>query len=290
MNSYYKYWDGFVKLLVNATRKQNGQLSTFPQGWKNPDDLPLYNNPKNKDLSSLYIPEPWWGNDGNHPLHSVVINYNPGKADKCQECAAMKGIKSYAKDVVNGNVLKETRNWHYTHRAKPVISSLIEKGFIRESDVNMNCVLKNHLSIELVPWHTMKVNSNYEVYLKDNIQQVYEHCILFAAHESMRINNECLKNVVILKISGNKTRNLINCLNNCEKITASVCINDIVEMSADQQGKSKYLIFKIKDSKNSFINKITFVSIWGKYTRNNFPTSALPEILEKIYQYKIIKS
>lgn len=66
----YVYWNDFVSLWFQGCKAI--------LNWSDPDTIPLLNDPKVRDLSSLYVPEPWWGNDGSQPLYSVIINYNPG--------------------------------------------------------------------------------------------------------------------------------------------------------------------------------------------------------------------
>lgn len=260
--SHRGYWDYFVDQWKSCS------FGDEVLEWTSPDGVPSYKS----GLSSLYIPEPWWGNDGNDPLHSVVINYNPGKGGFLQERHNLPYFSSYSTQVVKINqlCLVETACWHWKNRGKPIHEALGLKG---------TC-LKNHLSIELIPWHSSGLSSKYTKYLKDNIQRVYEHCILFAAEESTRIQNSCLKNVVILRMSGNSIDSLLKLLNKALKISTYKLVRKDI-------ASGTYLIIKIIDNKNSFINNVTFVSIWGSNTRNNFPDS-LRLILNDVCKYKRI--
>ncbi|MBR5035494.1 MAG: hypothetical protein IKX71_09335 [Bacteroidales bacterium] len=98
----YNYWNIFV-LGWSVGKKSIG-------GWTNPNSISLYNDSSQKDKSSLYIPEPWWGNDGSAPLHSVIINYNPGKAQSFQISGAVRVLHSYATEIVNSGLLSRTEN------------------------------------------------------------------------------------------------------------------------------------------------------------------------------------
>ena len=250
MNNYYSYWEDFV------AQWRGGKM---PVGWTDPDLLPLYNTPGKKDYSSSYIPEPWWGNDGTQPLHSVVINFNPGTGGTCQMRQAFPCNLSYSKDVVgNTSVLPATRDWHQTRRAMRVLNTLY-----RLKCINKPYGLENHLSVELVPWHTQSANNDYINYLKQNIQAVYENSICFAANEARRIGNHKLHGVVICRLSGGNTQLLLDELNRIG-IKSS-----IAGPYTTASGNGKYVKFQI-----STLPDIKFVSIWGSNSRNDFPSNA----------------
>ncbi len=267
VRDHRKYWDGFVNQWKQS-KNSNAILC-----WADPDSNPkLLNDPSNNnDHSSLYLPEPWWGNDGIDPLHSVVINFNPGEGGCCQTKSAMQSVGCYSKCVVKGNKLAKTEKWHLSNRAAPIQRSM----GIKES-------LDNHLSVELIPWHTKKVTKDYWTYLENNIVQVYKHSIIFAAEESKHIQNACLKNVVIIRMNGDNTKKLLTVLK--ERLKVGVCMDYVM---CEKDGK--YLKFKVSDSNNPWINDVTFVSIWGPRSRNNFPKQGLPLILKQICQDKIVK-
>ena len=243
----YSYWENFIS-------KWNTGNSNAINGWTDPDSIHLYGCGNN--LSSRYIPEPWWGNDGNHVLHSVVINFNPGKGYQGQ----MKGIvpykKSYANDVVNSGALSINDQWQWKNRAYPVLGALqrlgIKKGY--------PC-LREHLSIELIPWRTPSINANYWNYLHLNIKKVYDNSICFAANESKRIANHKLNSVVILRMSADTTTKLLKELN---IIGIQCCTGQVGTI-----GKGKYMNFQINN-----IPDVKFISIWGPTLRNNFPPQA----------------
>lgn len=257
----YHYWNNFVN---------NWVYGSNPTGWSDPNSLPLYNNQANKDLSSLYLPEPWWGNDGTKPLHSVVINFNPGEGGLAQTRMSIKSIfkGSYARDIVGNatTVLPDTHKWHNKYRALPILNSLERIGAISQP-----YSLENHLSVELLPWHTQKVTTNYKKYLAHNIQAVFDHSIRFAADMSTKIINKKLNSVVILRMSGANTNQLLNLLNTIGETSHPV-------KSALPIFDGKYLEFKINS-----LRDIKFISIWGPTSRNKFPSPhSLDAILSSI--------
>ena len=260
----YKYWESFVK---DWSKKKVSSV------WTNPDCLPLYNNPTKKDLTSLYIPEPWWGNDGTKPLHSVVINFNPGEGGPCQERGVIPYKTSYANDIVNNiNVLCKTREWHKNRRAMPVLNTL----------KNLECItgsfgLENHLSIELLPWHTANAQDKaYTQYQQMNINMVFEKVICFAANESRRIANKKLKNVVIMRMNGGRAKSVFEEMR--KRIPNFQYKSQTLHITPC--GNGKYMEFQIH---SHGLNDIRFICIWGPRSRNNFPPkSALEDILKSI--------
>ena len=279
-STYYDYWENAIQNWFNGKCMKD---------WSNPFNN-LWNDEKRTKQSSDYIPEPWWGNhDCNTELHSVVINFNPG-AGGCKQCKSAipsTNRSSYANDivgtgtVVGATYLLGTAKWHYNRRAKPILSALktIEPSL---SFVPTNPdSLKHHLSVELIPWHTQNTSSacGFDAYLKNNIKAVYEHSILFAANESQRISNGKLKKVVILRMSEKNTDWVMKLLTEkvgitCKKTTNKQTINGT---------HSHYIVYQLCDRSNLWLKDIKFVSIWGSYTRNNFPGQAdLEEILNQI--------
>ena len=242
------------------------------QGWTDPDNMPLYNNPDKKDSTSLYIPEPWWGNDGTKPLHSVVINFNPGEGGPCQERGVIPYKTSYANDIVNkANVLPCTRKWHDNKRAKPILDALYNLGYIKGDNG-----LENHLSIELLPWHTVSADNNYKQYLFNNITMVLNNVICFAANESRRIANQKLKNVVIMRMNGGRAKSVF------EEMRKRIPNFQYKSQKphVTMYGNGRYMEFQIH---SHGLNDIRFICIWGPRSRNNFPPkSALEDILKSI--------
>ena len=144
-------------------------------GWNNPNPALLNTLGSPLDLSSDYVPEPWWGNDGTGVLHSVVINLNPGSGKDGQLWRSVSGIPAYA-DLVNGYRLKETINWHFTERAFPMLSALyyLNKIPLSGLDFSNNLNAASHFSMELIPWHTGSAarQYGYDAYIRDNLLPV----------------------------------------------------------------------------------------------------------------------
>jgi hypothetical protein len=93
-----------------------------------------------------------------------------------------------------------------------------------------------------------------------NILNVYEYAICFAAHESKRIANEKLRNVVILKLSETNTNILL-------KLLDGIGYSSIASPKRTVPGtKSHCLEFTIDR-----LPGIRFFSIWGSTSRNDFP-------------------
>lgn len=270
-DEYYQYWESFI---VQWYKWKKEECREAPNGWSNPDDLPLYNNKEAKDMSSLYIPEPWWGNDGRQPLHCVVVNFNPGEGGEEQTWENIPYKSSYTDDIVNANnVLLFTKCWHWSKRAKPILKIVKEK---EEENIKEWLGLQHCLSVELIPWHTKTVTPSYWDYLKANISKVYEHSICFAANEARRIDNQMLNSVVILKMSGQNTKTLLKYLDE-----AKISSSKVKPIQSVNSGKGKYMEFTIND-----LPDIRFISIWGARSRNNFPSNEeMKEIFEKIFNH-----
>ena len=241
--------------------------------WTDPNTIPLLNNIALGTKSSDYIPEPWWGNhDMDIPLHSVVINFNPasGKDIQLRNNVPYKG--SYATDIVDSGYLPKTAQWHKNRRALPILNALKRIGVL---PTNYIPSLENHLSVELIPWHTVNIQraSGFRNYLNANILNVYEYAICFAAYESKRIKNDKLKNRVILKLSGSKTAMILNLLN-------GIGYSSIASPKRTVPGtKSHCLEFTIDR-----LPGIRFFSIWGSTSRNNFPVGKdMDYILETFF-------
>ena len=232
-----------------------------PMGtWTDPNTIPLLNNIALGTKSSDYIPEPWWGNhDMDIPLHSVVINFNPGQGENIQHRNVIPYHGDYGRDIVDSGCLSKTAKWHKNRRALPILNALKRIG---ELPTNYIPSLDNHLSVELIPWHTENIGraSGFRNYLMANILNVYEYAICFAAHESKRIANEKLRNVVILKLSETNTNILLKLLN-------GIGYSSIASHKRTVPGtKSHCLEFTIDR-----LPGIRFFSIWGSTSRNDFP-------------------
>jgi hypothetical protein len=219
------------------------------------------------EFSLEYLPEPWWGNDGNSPLNSVIINYNPGCAEDYKHFThpPIKILHNYPNysSFINSQVkainnhFSRTNNWHWHNRAKVVFDTCKRLG------VQLNgSVLCNHLSIELIPWHTEDIG-NIQPYIKNNLQQIYSHNIVFAANESRRIVNNRLKNKVIVR-SCFKTISII-----LKQIKAAG-LDDYhpITKTTTHTNTGNGSCFKFYFDK---LPDVEFICIWGKYSRNDFP-------------------
>lgn len=257
---FYGMWEQFINDWYNGK-------SVAP--WSDPNLTPLINNPKTKSLSIDYIPEPWWGNhEEDVPLHSVVVNFNPGQGDVFQHRSRIPFHGCYAHNIVDSKVLPLTEKWHASLRAKPIHSAL---SIINPTGWK-NLSLKNHLSVELIPWHTRAIaGCGFDNYLKQNAIQIMEYSLMFAANESKRIANDKLRNVVILKMSKGNTDKLLNVLD-------SAGYNHVPYSVKTVPGTSSHCYeFSIER-----IPSVRFVSIWGEHAMNKFPNkSDLKYILDK---------
>lgn len=256
---YYEYWEEFVSEWFKA---QAGHKPVcLLKCWTDPKDIPLYNNPQKKDPTEDYLPEPWWGwhPDNGNSLESVVINFNPGEGG-CKQCIFnCSRITSYQRLVdfnTTGFVppslpnLNETNTWH-TSRANS-----IHKGIFKKT-----LSVKNHLSIELIPWHTKGVNASYWKYFDQNIVEIYEHVLKFAACASCEINNPVLKRKVLIRCGKGAICKLIGELN--FNGIATHPLTKIVSL-----GKSTcFFKFNIEGIKN-----VEFVALWGP-TGNDMPAN-----------------
>ena len=240
--------------------------------WTDPNTIPLLNNIALGTNSCDYIPEPWWGNhDMDIPLHSVVINFNPGRGKDIQLRNNVPYKGSYATDIVDSGCLSKTAKWHENKRALPILNALKR---IRVLPTNYIPSLDNHLSVELIPWHTENTSAKcgFGQYLKDNILNVYEYAICFAAHESKRIANEKLRNVVILRLSETNTKNLL-------KLLGGIGYSSIVSHKRTvPETKSHCFEFTINR-----LPGVRFFSIWGSNARNNFPKDSDMDYILKYF-------
>ena len=236
----YKYWEDFFQQWKAGVKAING--------WIDPDSLPLYNDAK-KNLSSLYVPEPWWGNDGSSPLHSVVINLNPGAGEYPQTINSINAhnFQSYAA-LVNSCYLPKTIAWHLGYRAEPILTALNRGGYISKKDIS----LRSHLSIELIPWHTQSADNTYLKYCRQNLNKIFDCSIKFAAEESRRIEKDKLRNKVIVRMCVNRMSTLL-------KNFESIGQYSTIITSYATCGKGHYMILKFNS-----IPDVTFICIWIK--------------------------
>lgn len=260
----YSYWNDFVdtwKTLSNYTTIAPIHIN----GWTNPNLIPLFGNGNTLPYSLEFIPEPWWGNDGTQTLESVVINYNPGAGGGIQNHLHSNGLfgNSNYQSLIHNEVvginpnLPATNNWHQGQRATPIFNTLKRIG-VNPLATN----LENHLSIELIPWHTANIG-NINLYINNNLKAIFDNCIVFAANESKRISNSKLRNKVILRVSGNNTHNLLNLLVANGTIGGYKTICPITNTPV---GNGAYFKFSINN-----IPDVEFISIWNPGGFNQFP-------------------
>ena len=246
----YSFWNSFIHNWTNGKKDL--------EKWSNPDSIPLFNDSNKKDLSSDYIPEPWWGNDGTTPIHSVVINFNPGLGNDIQKRGIIPFKSDYAKDIVNSGVLPKTASWHWKKRGLPVLSSLNSLGVIQKSQI----IPSAHLSIELIPWHTKNVTKAYKQYVLSNGAAIFDTVLLFAAEQSKRIPEEKLRNTVLLKMNESSVKVLL------ESLVRAGYSYHILPTKNCPLGDGHCLIFTIDQ-----LPEIRFCSIWGSKSRNSFPSA-----------------
>lgn len=253
MGNHFEYWNSFV---LNWVLNPIG-----------PDNL--YNteqDPKTGiiDLSKDYVPEPWWGNCGNNdtPLYSVCLNLNPGKGDpglQTRSNRSLVAIKQYP-DVFQ--LLPATDNWHATKRAQPIGDALRAEKNIPAGP------LKNHLSVELIPWHTEHATGSlgYWSYVKNNIEDVYNHSFMFAAEEAERIEGP-LKKTVIMRFSESAANRIFKLFN--QRLLVSPPSS--TQMSGLSNPNVHATVFKFHNEPN--LSGHRFVAIWRSkgFGLNNFP-------------------
>jgi len=277
----YKYWNDFINnWLALSTHPiniyTNGPTQIIsPQicGWENPNTVPLMNDDNKPQFSLEYLPEPWWGNDGNSPLNSVIINYNPGWAEpyKHFQYPTIKNLYNYPDyaSFVNSEVkgitnhFPRTNNWHWKDRAKIVFDTLH-----RGVNLNINNQSCNHLSIELIPWHTTNIRK-IQAYINRNLKQIYTNNIAFAADQSRRIKNPKLHKKVIMRSSGTTTLRLLKNIQVAGIASYSIKIPIAytpVLQGGPTNGEGGYFKFILSTHPD-----VEFICIWGKTSRNKFP-------------------
>ena len=136
----YIFWNNFVDMWRTLPAVEYLNPAPVPPfntilGWSNPNLTPLMNSSSINDYSLQYLPEPWWGNNGTHILHSVVINYNPWTGGHSQHHIASTALYGFATfsdfvndSVLHGGVMLGTNNWH-RKRARRVFNTLNRNGF-----------------------------------------------------------------------------------------------------------------------------------------------------------------
>lgn len=303
---HYDYWDKFVQewldYVINNTLSTNNQWNSHIinngkyynlSQWK----YPGFNNsdPKNNpnDPTIQYLPEPWWGNDGTHPLHSVIINFNPGKGDKVQYNNDLNNSKysayvnAHIRDYIsyiqrnpkqkipNNTDFLQTCDWHYSRRAKWIYEAITPIYGCSNYLLSNNLSLHNHLSVELIPWHSKSAMSDFHKYVASNRNAIFEHSVKFAAEASKCINNPILRNVVIVRMSSSAFKQCLGGIGGLNYLIQEVKFDAGI-----------YCIFEF-----TTIPNVIFVCIWGEHSQNAFPSKAsLAKILNEVAIYKLSRT
>ena len=231
------------------------------------------------DYSDNYVPEPWWGNDGEneHPLYSVCVNLNPGKAQsplQTRKNPGVIGIKDYT-DLFA--VLHETNRWHNDKRALP-----IRKALMGMPDIPSRAI-DNHLSIELIPWHTEHADSKhgYWVYISQPavVKAVFDHTFCFASTESGRVIGP-LKDTVLLRFSGEVALRLFSLF----KKEGFLLDYEVYSLKVSNPNVHAWVF-----TSSTFAGKY-FISIWRSrgYGLNNFPREK--DMKQVISSFSLLKS
>ena len=232
LKEYYDYWDDFIT--------NQFQRITCP-------DACIVNNAEEVYASRAYLPEPWWGWNGQKesPLKSVVINLNPGTAG-CVQCSHVIR-KRFGENFSYREMIETLRQHHpagekwHLKRAK-AIQNLIESQE-QPSDT------KSHLSIEMYPFHSVTANDKeFLNFFNANASSTKKNVFEFAAKAASLIKGE-LENVVFVRITPQRF----------EKFLKSLKIEPKVKHS--NPSFSLFIIDGFDDTR--------FITATG--VRNNFP-------------------
>lgn len=234
----------------------------------------------NIDLNSVeYMPEPWWGWNGEGDLYSVVLNYHPGTGDipqnresiinifegsKSYQDAMGKNLKNYLAILQKNMNYRSTDDWHLKERAIPM-ANLIGKNPKDSS---------HHLSIEFCPFHSGNIK-NVVSFISDYQEIVLTYILGFAVQASIQINGR-LKNKVFVRVSEDNFHRYL-------KILGFQKISERNSFSGNNM-----LIYKVSPQ-SSFVSEgygnlnsynlspwpnIEFIRVTGSH--NHFPTEIKP--------------
>ena len=261
----YNYWNDFINHWVHSPANLINIVPPINNNflnWEHPNIQPLLNDP---GVSFEFLPEPWWGNNGTHELQSVVLNFNPGKGGGWHHhLNSMNTLNNilysdfiYSELTTLTPNLPKTSRWHLTKRAQPIFKALSANGI-----VSNNFTLLNHLSVELIPWHTENINMLH-TYVSRNLNPIFNNSFVFAANESKRIANKILKNKVIVRMSQNFILPILNSIQNQG-------ISNFRILGNHGYYNDNFAVMKFHFSK---IEDVEFICIWGRYSRNDFPNA-----------------
>lgn len=247
-NMYRNHWTQFVRMwLANSPKATTNMINT--------------QNPRTN--SSDYLPEPWWGNDGNDPLDSVCVNLNPGKGDIIQLRSSVSGLPMYNPAALASH-LPLTDAWHRDKRALPIAKAL------RACGCSASGTNSGNLDIELVPWHSEHATPAYgfDVYVKTAAPDIFKWGLSFASDESRRICNPVLKNTVLMRFSASNADRLFNAFYQSHTIQHPVQKSPVYLLPNQNTCWCIYTLSEFPD--------IRFVCIWRKkgFGLNNFPSEA----------------
>ncbi len=297
VKKHYDYWDNFIKewKIFSGTSPVPASFSGFPHlsDWTCPFGI------KGSGKSSLdtikYLPEPWWGNDGTHPLSVVVINLNPGPGGAAQlfsnPATGVYNINPYSNFITENvskyspailqptptvsstglPILLGTSDWHYKNRAYPIFDALNILGI----NLSGKDYLQNILSLELVPWHTQGWG-NLGSYPKTNTTAIFEHIIMFAAEASRCIDNEKLRKYVLVRSSLSNFKMIFNkTLGGKYQYKIDAALHHIIDSNLSLYRISN---FEVVYFPNHGIDDVRFILVWqnrqkayNPVSNNNFP-------------------
>ncbi len=318
LDDFYRYWDEFYVAWCHCNKTKIKLL-----GW----DIPKFLGgcPNEHEVSKKYktidlLPEPWWGNSGgmDQPLKSVVINFNPGSGGEKQlrkNFSCSYRYSRYVTDQVNKYVnsgnsksICATSNWHHVNRAKRIYETLKCHKYNNYNNYD----LRNHLSVELVPWHSVSSNDIIE-YCAKNRKAIFDYCIKFAAAASIKIQNPILSGVVLLRMSSSFFKQIMGGIGGLnylleehaiyKKENSQSCKNTTNPSNSLNNDSQNLVVKSIKELDHKLIKKVEayyclfefssipgvkFACIWGPKTRNNFPGSdCMKEIIKQITIFKL---
>ncbi len=280
----YNYWNDFLRFWKeNYTLLKEGKDGLID--WENPNKyekaVSFFSPVEESSYYSIeHMPEPWWGNSGNHPLHVVVMNFNRGDADAFQhfdklsdEFKNMDYSEFIEKEVDAGedSSFKRNNTWHYVRRAKPILEGLKSIGV----DLGENDGLKNYLGVQLMPWRMTNI-SNVNMYMNNNQEAMIKNSLLFAAESSKKVENDKLRNKVFCRESGTRIFKFLTGLKEDGVIKGFEVIkpnHSGIEYNGDfgrieNNPNSNFYIFRIED-----IEDIDFICLWGDEIMTAFPAA-----------------
>jgi hypothetical protein len=278
----YTNWNDFITDWHRLPPSAHGGSAApaLIRGWNNPNLIPIYNSGAG-DYSIKYIPEPWWGNNGQERLQSIVLNYNPGQAGPAQGYAnahlLLAGgsysdfVASEVRNYVAGSatMLPPTNNWHFVKRAIPIYRALVDTATITAYSSERD-YYAHHLSVELAPWHTKGVTGSLLAYINANLRALFDDALFFAAEQSLRINNKKLNKKVIIRASGSRIDHLLKSLR--FQGISNYTLHPFGTAALLHRGNGRCMRFMLSEINKRLGEQVVFLCIWGTTSRNDFPS------------------